>query len=442
MATKTFRGVTYTEKTALTNNSSLFGTIGNDWLVTKGGNNTVFASEGKNVILAGVTFTGVKAYEPLGPDYPTDYLFDKNSFFKADTIDYTFLPNAGNMTVYCGAGDDYVITGKGNDIVFLGEGNNTYDSTGGSGFGLFDFYNSPAGGLGFTGNDIIYAGSGNDIIATGTGNDVIYAGEGNNRIQANAGNNIIYAGAGNDNILTASGDDLIFAGEGNNNIVGSGGSDTVYLGGGNDQLQFNYYADGSDPLRIDKKIIYAGEGNNSMFTNYYGVAATFIYYGGAGDDAVSVDASTNNIFYLGEGENNFSQYGNGSAVVYTGGNNDYFQLYNGQKTIYAGGGNNLFEIFAYGGGSIVGDNTVYIGTGVSSFLSQIGEGVTTVYGATSDEIFEIIPENFGQGAQASILIQQIGNDTLIGSQLDPSVYLLKNTIASNITAKYYDYSGF
>jgi Ca2+-binding RTX toxin-like protein len=436
MATKTFRGVIYTEKTALTNNSSLFGTIGNDWLVTKGGNNTVFASEGKNVILAGVTFTGIKAYEPLGPDYPETYIFDKNSFFRGDTIDYTFLPNAGNMTVYCGAGDDYVITGKGNDVVFLGEGNNTYDSTGGAGVGFFDFYNSPAGGLGFTGNDIIYAGSGNDIIATGTGNDIIYAGEGNNRIQANGGNNVIYAGAGNDGILTASGDDLIFAGEGNNNIVGSGGNDTVYLGSGDDQLQFNYYTD-SATVKNDRKIIYAGEGNNSMFTNYYGATTTFIYYGGSGEDSVSIGSGSGNILYLGEGVNNFGQYGSGSTTVYTGASNDYFQLFNGQKTIYAGGGNNLFEIFDLSGGQIVGDNTVYIGTGVSSFLSQIGVGVTTIYGATSDEIFEIVPENFGQGTQAQILIQQVGSDTLIGNQLDPSVYLLKNTIASNFTAKYY-----
>jgi large repetitive protein len=434
MATKTFRGVIYTEKTALTNNSSLFGTIGNDWLVTKGGNNTVFASEGKNVVLAGVTFTGIKAYEPLPPGYPENSISDKNSFFKSDTIDYTFLPNAGNMTVYCGAGDDYVITGKGNDVVFLGEGNNTYDSTGGSGFGFFDFYDSPAGGLGFTGNDIIYAGSGNDTIATGTGNDIIYAGEGNNLIQANGGNNIIYAGAGNDYIFTASGDDLIFAGEGNNNIVGSGGNDTVYLGSGDDQLQFNYYVDSPTPLRNDKKTIYAGEGNNTMFTNYYGATTTFVYYGGAGDDLISVDAGVNNAFYLGEGNNNFFQ-ASGQALVYSGSGDDSFALVGGEKKIYAGNGNNTFGISRGGPSQVVGDNTIYVGSGVNSFRSEQGVGVSTIYGATSDDIFQIARQR-GVATQSPIVIQQFGSDTIIGTVNDPSIYLLKNTIATTITASY------
>jgi Ca2+-binding RTX toxin-like protein len=447
MATKTFRGVTYTEKTALTNNSSLFGTIGNDWLVTKGGNNTVFASEGKNVVLAGVTFTGIES--PYDQNGFFKFSSAQASFFRSDWITYTPLANAGNMTVYSGSGDDYVITGLGNDVVFLGEGNNTFDGTGGKGLSLGSSYSETLPVL-FAGNDIVYAGSGSDVIATGTGNDTVYAGEGDNKISVSDGNNRVYAGAGNDIIFSGNGNDIIFAGEGNNAIAGRGGNDVVYGGAGDDEISFEYRADpsipqGGTPIRTDKKTIYAGEGNNSLSGDLDVSFATtnITYYGGSGRDTVALNKGGDNLFYLGEGDNYFFQTG-GKATVYSGAGNDIFSLSGGNKTIYAGNGDNVFGISPspYTGelSQIVGDNTIYLGNGANRFeFCYQGLGVTTIYGATSDEYFEIAPSSFEFGVTPDVVrIQQVGNDTLIGTDKDAAVFLLKNTIASNFTAIVYD----
>jgi Ca2+-binding RTX toxin-like protein len=393
------------------------------------------------VILAGVTFTGIEsAYDQNG------YLkFSARAFFfQADWIGYTPLSNAGNMTVYGGSGDDYVITGLGNDVVFLGEGNNTFDGTGGQGISIGFSYLETLPVL-FAGNDTVYAGAGNDVIATGIGNDVVYAGEGNNKISVSDGNNRVYAGSGNDQIFSGNGNDTIFAGEGNNVINGKEGNDVIYAGSGDDSINFDYRFDpevpqANSPLKNDKKIIYAGEGNNTVAGSVDGSFATasLTYYGGAGSDIVSINKGVDNLIYLGEGNNQFFQVG-GKATVYSGAGDDNFLMYRGEMTIYAGNGNNNFASYSTNpndSNALVGTNTIYVGNGVNSFSSMQGTGLTTIYGATSDEIFEIFPLNFGEGPQASIQIQQIGGDTLIGTSQDSSIFLLKNTIASNFTAKY------
>lgn len=110
----------------------------------------------------------------------------------------------GNDTVLAGSGNDLVDAGAGNDRVIAGDGNDAVD--------------------GGTGNDVLMGGEGNDALSGGMGNDQLFGGEGNDTLRGGAGNDTLSGGEGNDTFVFASGDgrDTVLdfqAGQGEGDVV-------------------------------------------------------------------------------------------------------------------------------------------------------------------------------------------------------------------------------
>lgn len=92
----------------------------------------------------------------------------------------------GNDTVLAGSGNDLVDAGAGNDRVIAGDGDDAVD--------------------GGAGNDVLMGGEGNDALSGGTGNDQLFGGEGNDTLRGGAGNDTLSGGEGNDTFVFASGE--------------------------------------------------------------------------------------------------------------------------------------------------------------------------------------------------------------------------------------------
>jgi Ca2+-binding RTX toxin-like protein len=172
------------------------------------------------------------------------------------------------------------------------------------------------------GNNYILGGTGNETLTGGSGNDTIYGSIGNNVISGGAGNNILYGGTGNDVINGGSGSDWINPGGVGVQIYSDDESDTINGGTGTEKVDLS---SNGDPMtvRLDKGtitdnatgavthiksvrniwlgagndlvvgsstagiLITAGSGDDTMF----GISASDILYGGAGDDQAFLDGN-------------------------------------------------------------------------------------------------------------------------------------------------------
>jgi probable HAF family extracellular repeat protein len=112
-------------------------------------------------------------------------LSDRNQTVYASEGTNIVTTGKGNDRIYAGSGSDFINAGDGNNTIFAAEGNN-HILTG-------------------KGNDLIYTGSGNDTIYSGAGDDTVFAAEGNNVINAGTGNDIVYSGSGNDRFILEGG---------------------------------------------------------------------------------------------------------------------------------------------------------------------------------------------------------------------------------------------
>ncbi|MUL34934.1 calcium-binding protein [Gloeocapsopsis dulcis] len=352
MVEQVFRGITYTVKTATSNNQTLWGTPKPDWLAALGGNNQVFAGAGNDVVLAGVSFTRIGNYDLYG----------------GEAIFYNPLPNAGNNKVFAGSGNDYVATGAGNDVVYLGEGNDIFDGANG-------------------GNDTIYAGAGNDIIDVGgLGKKTVYAGAGNDIINAlyAGSNSVIYAGAGNDNIVFVPsafpndpGKPLINGGQGDNNILAAGNSRIIT-------------GEGDDLIGVDSGsgLVCAGGGADTIFTASFTSSGDSLVYGGSGNDTIVS--------------------GTGSDTIYAGGGNDTINLRGGVVDLrgFLVDTLNTDSVYIPGGGNDI----VYAGKGRDTYILGTGAGVTTIYGYESNERIDLT----GLGlSMADVSLTQSSADALL-----------------------------
>ena len=144
--------------------------------------------------------------------------------------------------------------------------------------------------LGFFGDDQIDGLSGDDLIKGHNGNDIINAGDGNDQIEGGPGDDKINGMAGIDYILGGSGSDTIDGGQGDDTIYGGQGDDTLNGGSGSD-------------------IVFGDDGNDLI---YFELADELVS-GGAGEDTVRFDATTNTLdvtFNLNTGMAYYTELGN------------------------------------------------------------------------------------------------------------------------------------
>jgi probable HAF family extracellular repeat protein len=199
--------------------SPIFGTTGDDLIEVSLGNATVFADDGKNVVLTGkgndLIYTG------LGNDI-IDAGSGRNTIFAGD----------GTNLITVGRGNDLINTGTGNDFIDAGDGRNTI--------------------LAGDGKNRILTGIGKDIITTGIGDDTIYSGAGNDTISAGGGINIINAGVGEDAVILSSGSVnklILEGGQGAVTVLGfNATTDKLRLGESLQGKSLTFVTKGSDTL--------------------------------------------------------------------------------------------------------------------------------------------------------------------------------------------------
>jgi Ca2+-binding RTX toxin-like protein len=286
----------------------------NDDIRAKGGNDTIDAGNGHNIVYAwtgnDTVTSGNQSDIILGGDgEDTVRSGSKGDWLMGGGGDDTLYGNGGNDVLAGGSGDDYMNGGIGDDIVYDIYGDNRIFAGDGQ-----DFVITGAGA------DYIKADAGDDIVQAGDGRDKIYGGGGNDNINAGADADIARGDDGNDVIDGGLGNDILYGGIGNDILNGFGDSDTVYGEDGNDTL----FADGSSAATgFDN--LWGGRGNDTL----WGGNGTDHLYGEAGDDILVGTAQGKAIMRGGDGHDTFAFTGinDGSMhVIYDYGAGDVLNV--------------------------------------------------------------------------------------------------------------------
>ncbi|MDD5385394.1 MAG: hypothetical protein PHG89_11010 [Gallionella sp.] len=213
-------------------NDILYGSGGNDHIVSGDGADAVYAKGGDDLIETGTgrdyadggagndVIQGGTGADILAGGLGNDRLYgdseitaeqailngnaDIGNGLKGDWLagnagDDTLISGAGNDVLSGGGGNDLLIAGAGNDYI-LGDADYTAQS--------FDWTATASNG-----NTLFQPATGPTNPAD-SGNDVIYAGDGNDQVWAGAGNDIVFGEGGNDIIMGESGDDILDGGAG------------------------------------------------------------------------------------------------------------------------------------------------------------------------------------------------------------------------------------
>lgn len=264
----------------------------------------------------------------------------------------------------------------------LGEANHLYyaagpDTGSNAGDGLFGKIQLASTVETFPGgNQTFYGDDQDNLLQISGNNNQIFAGTGQNTITARGVNQTIYAGTGDDIISIGSG--TVYAGSGNNFVAASSGASTLYTESGNDTINV---------LR-GNSIVYAGEGANTIYT-------------GAGDDLIYAGAAAD--------------------TIHAGG---------GTNVIHAGDGNNSI--------TSVGNDTIYVGSGVDRWTFSAGAGVATVIGFGSNDKIDLSgyrSDFTGALTVADLTMIQSGADTIVKlTATEDLLAILKWTEASAISS--------
>lgn len=360
-----------------------------------------------------------------------------------------------NNSLFGGAGNDIINAMGGNDGVYGGTGSDTMD--GGTGSNRLYFSDLTVGGV------VITLTTPNSGTATNNGDtdtftnftsytlsnqaDTIYTSSGADNVSSGSGNDLFYGSVGNDTLNGGSGTDTI-----NYSLLAAGGTASITLtttGSTIATVVLGGTASGTQSL--DAFEVFVGSAGNDTFIN--GNANQTID-GGAGSNSLSYAATTAAItinmgivdangYYTvsivggetdlvknmstiigGSGQDAFT--GNASANIFYGGDQyDTFFASRGGDTYYGGTGGNRLQ---YSG--VLGLNSINANLTTNTVSLTFSDTTTS-----TDTVYEV-----------QQLITTVGNDTVIGSALDDTIYevLGNNTLnggAGNNTISYRFISG-
>ncbi|SHL67163.1 hypothetical protein SAMN05444414_1269 [Roseovarius marisflavi] len=229
-----------------------------------GGDDTIDAGEGDDVVLGGFASDSITAGSGadviLGDGGVVDWslVTPVATLSKVESISEEF---GGNDTIDAGNGQNIVIAGVGADVVDTGTGGDII--LGDNGMVIFNAgvvvtVRSTVSNIGAA--DLIRSGAGNDTVLGGTANDTIETSLGEDVVLGDSGK-LDYTdgvlrvastlfeglGGGDDTIDSGAGDDLVIGGDGGDTITTGIGSDIV-LG---DQGQITWDAEGARPVLIE-----------------------------------------------------------------------------------------------------------------------------------------------------------------------------------------------
>ncbi|NJR20320.1 MAG: calcium-binding protein [Hyphomonadaceae bacterium] len=278
----------------------LFGAVGNDWLVSNGGD-TIDGGVGvdtldidlsgtaiaRNFNLAGNVASGItsvlagtitdvetiRLWAGLGNDTITGS--DGADVFSGGAGDDSLVGGLGNDTIYSGSGNDRVLGGDGDDVLYQ----STIVSV--AAFGAFGGVGGPASSTssfdGGVGNDFIQVSSNGAVAIGGSGTDtleVVSASMANISIDLNVnaagailgvfgvsasefeeyqittsgGNDTLLGSANRDTLTSGAGNDSLNGREGNDSLAGGDGSDTLTGGSGADTFTVMINTTGNDTI--------------------------------------------------------------------------------------------------------------------------------------------------------------------------------------------------
>ncbi len=313
----------------------------------------------------------------------------------------TILGGEGNDTIYGGQGDGWVDGGSGDDVITVDGWNNT-----------------------------IFGGTGNDIINAGQGNATVDAGSGNNLVIVHGWNNSVTAGAGNDTVQGSDGNSFFSLGDGNNVIQSWGYNNTVILGNGNNSVED---FDGSSNITAGNGNNTIGlHGWNNVLNLGDGTNHVIVAAGGnttitAGNGANTIELSGwNNIVTLGNGANKVWA-GMGMSVIKTGSGDDQVWIGgSGASDVSTGGGNDVIYTGGAFGDTLRGGtgNDQYVIRNASDIIIENGgEGYDVAWVEVNGYVLAANVEEGRLSGTATQLTGSAGGDilvanTLLGSTLD------------------------
>jgi Ca2+-binding RTX toxin-like protein len=349
-----------------------------------------------------------------------------------------FAGGSGNDIIYGAAGNDILGGGPGNDVLDGGAGvdnmagglgNDTYfvDS-------IFDgVFENPG-----EGQDVVYVSisgyavpnnveiamvnstvgltlNGNltqdGILYGNIGNDVLNGGAGNDQFAGGSGNDIIYGAAGNDILGGGPGNDVLDGGAGIDNMAGGVGNDTYFV----------------DSI-FDGVFENPGEGQDVVYVSISGYAVP-------NNVEIAMVNSTVGLTLNGNLTQDGILYGNiGNDVLNGGAGNDQFAGGSGNDIIYGAAGN---DILGGGPGNDVldggaGNDWIVGGTGIDNFSFSYGNGhdAITDFDSTSELLDLHGYASVGVTDFPSVMSHavQVGSDVVITFDANNSILLQQITL--------------
>ena len=419
-------------------NNVIFGGSGADQITVGNGNSIILGDNGNATFAiaqaAGTVAAGTASYSRTLTNIETTAEVVLSGVI-SETADQT-IANAvvygGDDTIVAGNGNNVIFGGLGHDQITAGDGANII--LGDSGIATFEaisgvlvsvsttFAGAPVGGTAATGSssdDVIKAGIDN----TGDGNNVVFGGDGNDQITTGSGTDIILGDNGYadftmvSGVLTPSliestystigGNDVISAGAGNDIIFGETGNDTIDGGAGNDTI-FGDFAS-YDASRVSNArflSMFTGAADGGGNDTIYGGPGSNYIVGGQGNDVLYGDEALGNALNAQAGDNDIigdnntpgGAVGNDQIYAYGSGNNvilgDNGQIYrsvqvdNWQNMIWATDPapfNDIIRQVATYDELIGGNDTIVSGNGMDRIFGQAGNDTITD-GNGSDEV--------------------------------------------------------
>jgi Ca2+-binding RTX toxin-like protein len=298
------------------------------------------------------------------------------------------------QALFNGTNDDDSLTGGDESDTFFGnDGNDTFWGGGGNDYIYGD--NGRDYLQGEAGNDSIDGGGGNDIVNGGIGNDSLDAGlTGNDELLGGTGDDALSGGGTDgDTLLGSTGEDFLRGGGGNDSLFGGSDNDFVDDGGaGND------YIDGGEGIDILRggqgdDTIHGGEGNDFLIGNF-GLSGDDLLYGDAGDDSIA------------SGLNGGSDLV-GNSTLFGGTGNDSLRGSAGNDTLYGDQGNDSLASGINSSSNVFGNDYLNGGEGNDTLDA---DGNNTIVGGAGNDLYLAsrqglltITEAAGEGIDTLIL---------------------------------------
>ena len=414
---------------------TVFGGVGNDSIgVAAGSEVTVFGEDGNDSIGVGGSATLVTVFGGLGDDtIGVGGLASQVTVFGGDGNDTIGVGGlASQVTVFGGDGGDDIVVNGGTGVLVVGSGgiaagpnvtvfgasgadNDSIVVAGGSDITVFGADGNDSIGVSGGLNVTVFGGVGDDTIGVTGGTQVtVFGGEGNDSIGVGGGVSqvTVFGGLGDDTIGITGGTNVtVFGADGNDTVAVSGGTNvTVFGESGDDSIGITggtavtvFGGDGNDTIGVgggaSQVTVFGGIGNDSL-----GVTAgtDVTVFGGFGDDSITVAGGTNVTVFGAEGNDTLVVAGGTAVTVFGGVGNDTVSVMGGsQVTVFGEDGNDSIGV---GGGAQV---TVFGGLGDDT-VGVTGGTQVTVFGEDGNDSISV-----GGTASQVTVFGGLGNDSVL-----------------------------